>query len=135
MKKQLYLFTDGASRGNPGPAAAGAVLKDQKGKILQQKSQFLGRMTNNEAEYKALLLGLELAKKFQPEELICCLDSQLVVSQVNGLYRVKKPHLARLLDKVQQVERDYPKVAYRLIPREKNSAADALANNVLKRVR
>lgn len=135
MGKRLFLFTDGASRGNPGPAAAGVVVKDRKGNPLLEKGQFLGRMTNNEAEYRALLLGLKLARKFKPETLICLLDSELVVSQINGLFRVKKSHLRELLFKIRQVEPNYPKVTYKLIPREKNSAADALANAVLNRVR
>lgn len=134
MSKRLYLFTDGASRGNPGPAAAGVMIKDREGKVLLEKGQFLGRMTNNEAEYRALLLGLELAKDLEPETLICSLDSELVVSQINGLYRVKKSHLRELLFKIRQVERHYPKVIYKLIPREKNTAADALANVALNSI-
>lgn len=133
MGKKLFLFTDGASRGNPGPAAAGIVLKDSKGKVLLKKGQFLGRMTNNEAEYRALLLGLELARKFKPKALFCFLDSELVVSQLNGLYRVKKSHLRELLFKIRQVERDYPQVIYKLIPREENIVADTLANEALGR--
>lgn len=130
--KRLFLFTDGASRGNPGPAGAGAVLKNQAGDVLLEKSQFLGRMTNNEAEYRALILGLNLAKKFKPETLVCLLDSELVVSQLNGVYRVRKPHLAMLMQEVRQAERSYPKVVYKAIPREKNEAADKLANKALK---
>lgn len=133
--ERLYLFTDGASRGNPGPAAAGVMIKDQEGKVLLKKGQFLGQMTNNEAEYRALLLGLELAKDLKPETLVCSLDSELVVSQINGLYRVKKPHLRRLLLKIRQVERDHPKVIYKLIPREKNTVTDTLANNALNQIR
>lgn len=135
MKQQLFLFTDGASRGNPGPAAAGVTLKDREGKILLEKGQFLGRMTNNEAEYRALLLGLKLATEFKPETLTCFSDSKLVISQINGLYRVKKSHLGELLFKVHQVERKFPKVVYKLIPREKNTAADTLANDVLSQIK
>jgi len=135
MKKKLFLFADGASRGNPGPASAGIVLKDQDGEVLLKKGQFFGRMTNNEAEYRALLLGLELAEKFKPEVLVCLSDSKLVVSQINGLFRVKKAHLRKLLLKIRQVEGGYQKVLYKLIPREKNVAADALANHVLNKVK
>jgi ribonuclease HI len=131
MAKRLFLFTDGASRGNPGPAAAGALLKDEGGEILLKRGQFLGRTTNNEAEYRALILGLKLAKRLAPEVLVCLLDSKLVVSQVNGLYRVKQDHLAKLLLEVRQAEKAYEKVLYKLIPREKNRGADALANEVL----
>lgn len=135
MKKKLFLFADGASRGNPGPAAAGIVLKDQDGEVLLKRGQFFGRMTNNEAEYRALLLGLELVEKFKPEVLVCLSDSKLVVSQINGLFRVKKPHLRKLLLKIRQAEGGYQKVLYKLIPREKNVAADALANHVLNKVK
>jgi ribonuclease HI len=76
-------------------------------------------------------LGLKLAKRLAPEVLVCLLDSKLVVSQVNGLYRVKQDHLAKLLLEVRQAEKAYEKVLYKLIPREKNRGADALANEVL----
>lgn len=135
MGKQLSLFTDGASRGNPGPAAAGVIVREQGGNVLLKRGQFLGRMTNNEAEYRALLLGLELARKFKAETLVCFLDSELVVSQLNGLYRVKKAHLREILFKIRQEECRYPKVIYKLIPREKNTTADALANDILYRIR
>lgn len=135
QRECLYLFTDGASRGNPGPAGAGVLIKNQKGDVLLKKSQFLGRATNNEAEYQALILGLESARKFEPEVLVCLSDSQLIVSQLNGRYRVKKPHLGLLFAKVRQVERHYPKAIYKLISRDKNVAADALANAALDRVR
>ncbi len=133
MEEQLFLFTDGASRGNPGPSAMGIVLKNQKGETLLKKSQFCGRGTNNEAEYKALILGLEAARRFKPKQLVCLLDSELVVSQVKGVFRVKKPHLKKLLSKIRRLERYYPKVTYRLIPRERNKVADELANRVLNR--
>lgn len=132
---RFFLFTDGASRGNPGPAAAGVVLKNQKGEVLAERSQFLGRLTNNEAEYSALLLGLTAAKEFirdKDSTLICLLDSELVASQIRGLYRVKAPHLKEILVKVKRQERFFPKVVYRYIPREKNTRADALANKALQ---
>jgi ribonuclease HI len=131
MKRHFYLFTDGASRGNPGPAGAGAVIKNQEGEVLLEKSQFLGRATNNEAEYRALILGLESAKELEPEKLTCLSDSQLVVSQLIGKYRVKKEHLRKLLVKVRRVEKFCPDVIYKHIPREKNKMADKLANEAL----
>lgn len=129
---RFFLFTDGASRGNPGPAAAGVVLKDEKGKVILESSQFLGRMTNNEAEYRALLLGLaKAAAAASGQELVVLMDSELVVSQIQGIYRMKAPHLRELLLDVRLKEKSFGKVVYKLIPREKNTHADALANQAL----
>lgn len=130
----LFTFTDGASRGNPGPAAAGVIIKDEKGKVLFEKGQFLGRLTNNEAEYRALLLGLRAAADLKPERLVVLLDSELVFYQLNGEYRVKKPALAELVAQVRVAENRLPKVIYKHIPREKNAHADALANEALDKV-
>ena len=129
---RFFLFTDGASRGNPGPAAAGVILKDEKGQVILEGSQFLGRMTNNEAEYRALLFGLNKARgQVRGGELVILMDSELVISQLRGVYKIKAPHLRDLLMKVKVKERAFPKVFYRLIPREKNAQADALANEAL----
>ncbi|NIT03703.1 reverse transcriptase-like protein [Candidatus Saccharibacteria bacterium] len=130
---RYFLFTDGASRGNPGPAAAGVVLKNGGGTIFEEKSQFLGRMTNNEAEYKALLLGLELAKRRvkSGDSLVCVMDSQLVVSQLKGDFKVKARHLRELITEVRSKEKEFPAVTYKLVSREKNAHADRLANRAL----
>lgn len=130
----IFLFTDGASRGNPGPASAGVVIKDGKGKVLFEKGQFLGQTTNNEAEYRALILGLTKAADFHPDRLVSLLDSELVYSQVVGVYRVKKSHLSELVAQVKKAQLSFPKVIYKHIPREKNSRADALANEALDKV-
>lgn len=133
---RFFLFTDGASRGNPGPAAAGVILKDEKGKILLEASQFLGRMTNNEAEYRALLLGLtKAAAEARGQALVVLMDSELVVSQLGGLYRIKAAHLHELLLEVRLKEKPFGKVIYKLIPREKNAQADELANRALDRAK
>ncbi|MEX0587492.1 MAG: ribonuclease HI family protein [Patescibacteria group bacterium] len=129
---RLFLFTDGASRGNPGPAGAGIVLKDEKGAVLLESHQFLGRMTNNEAEYRALLFGLAKAAGLAAEkELVVLMDSELVVSQLKGVYRMKAPHLRELLLEARIREKPFGKVVYQLIPRAKNARADALANEAL----
>ena len=129
---RFFLFTDGASRGNPGPAAAGVILKDEKGQVILEGSQFLGRMTNNEAEYRALLFGLNKAQvQVRGGELVILMDSELVISQLRGVYKIKAPHLRELLMEVKVKERAFPKVFYKLIPREKNAQADALANEAL----
>ncbi|MDP1710769.1 MAG: ribonuclease HI family protein [candidate division WWE3 bacterium] len=131
---RFFLFTDGASRGNPGPAAAGVVLKDEKGKVLLEASQVLGRMTNNESEYRALLLGLTRASSLvRGQALVVLMDSELVVSQLCGRYRIKAAHLRELLLEVRLKEKPFGKVIYKLIPREKNAQADELANQALDR--
>src|SRR4030065_1430047 len=95
---RFFLFTDGASRGNPGPAGAGVSLKDEKGQVRMEGSQFLGRMTNNEAEYRALLFGLtKAAAEVQGKTLVVLMDSELVISQLRGIYRMKAAHLRELL--------------------------------------
>jgi len=130
---RAFLFTDGASRGNPGPAGAGIVIKDAAGSVLAEKFQFLGRMTNNEAEYRALLLGLLTAQTtLDPRDtLVVLMDSQLVVSQLKGEFKIKAPHLKELLSQAKAAEGQFAEVVYKLIPREKNSHADRLANRAL----
>ena len=102
---KIFLNTDGGSRGNPGRAGAGATLADERGAVLEKVSQFLGEMTNNEAEYRALILGLELVKKFlgrekaKQAEIVARLDSELVVKQLNGQYQIKEAGLQPLFIK------------------------------------
>ncbi len=127
----LFLHSDGGSRNNPGPAAIAFILQDEKEKILDQGGKFLGKLTNNEAEYLALLWGMQEAAKHLPAELTCHLDSELVVNQLNGFYRIKKPHLAQLTVKIKEVEKQFAKVTYVYVPREENDGADALVNKVL----
>jgi ribonuclease HI len=129
---RFFLFTDGASRGNPGPAGAGVLLKDEAGRVILEGSQFLGRMTNNEAEYRALLFGLTKAATAVPgKTLVVLMDSELVISQLRGVYRIKAAHLRELLMEVKVKESAFEKLIYKLIPREKNAQADALANEAL----
>jgi ribonuclease HI len=131
---RFFLFTDGASRGNPGPAGAGVILKDEKGQVLMEASQFLGRMTNNEAEYRALLFGLaKAAAEVRGKTLVVLMDSELVISQLKGIYRMKAAHLRGLLMEVKIKEQEFGEVIYKRIPREKNASADALANEALDR--
>ncbi len=122
------LFADGASRGNPGPAGAGYVLVNPAGEVVRERAVPLGRATNNAAEYFALLLGLEEALQQGAERLRVNMDSQLVVRQLTGLYRVKNPQLGELHAKVKQL---LSKLAWHdivHIERGANRAADALAN-------
>jgi ribonuclease HI len=128
----LHLFSDGGSRGNPGQAAVAAILEDPaKGEVLEQYAERIGVETNNVAEYRALLEGLRMAKKFQPSRLICHLDSELVVRQLNGQYQVKMPALKEYFDEAQQLASELNDVVFTHIPREDNYRADALVNKVL----
>jgi len=131
--KSLSLFSDGASRGNPGDASLGLVLKDEHGKTLQTASEYIGIATNNTAEYRALIRGLELSLAFEPEHLDCYLDSQLVVRQMTGVYKVKHKGIIPLVKEAQALcNKLLPgEVCFHHIPRTENREADALANAAL----
>lgn len=121
------LNTDGASLGNPGPAGAGIVLRDSGGAILGELSRSLGKATNNEAEYRALILGLTEARSMGATRLKVLLDSELVVKQVQGLYRVKNSRLRPLYDRVMGLLQDMEAYDILHIRRELNTEADSLA--------
>lgn len=130
----MTLFTDGGARGNPGPSGIGYVLVDEKNEEVFAKSRFLGVGTNNTAEYWALIDGLSAVKKYQEsakEELVLTikLDSELVVRQLNGIYKVKHPDLKPLYERVQALRAsDFPKAVFLHVRREENARADELAN-------
>ena len=136
MHKKLCLYTDGGSRGNPGPAALGIVVADERGRIIEEYSEYLGRKTNNEAEYHAVIKALELAKRFSAREVIITLDSQLVVNQLKGKYKIKKKHLEKLVHRVREKEKGFYKVCYVHVRRENPyiQKADRLVNQKLNRV-
>jgi ribonuclease HI len=127
----MTINTDGGSRGNPGPGACGAVLKDRSGNVIAQKGKFLGICTNNEAEYQGLILGLETALAMGTDEAEVLMDSELVVKQLKGEYRVKNEKLFPLYQKVKELEQKIGDVSYFAIPREQNKLADAMVNKVL----
>lgn len=128
----LHLFTDGGSRGNPGEAAIGCVLEDPaRGVTLKEHAERIGIETNNVAEYKALIKGLDIAASFHPNRLICHLDSELIVRQVNGEYRVKMETLQPLFDEIKRREMEFPDIIFKHIPRSDNHRADALVNKAL----
>ena len=131
MTKILKLFTDGGARGNPGPAAIGIVIKDNKDKILKKHAEYIGEATNNQAEYKALIKGLELVKELKPAEVHCYLDSELLVKQMKQEYRVKDKDLQPLFIKVWNLAINLGRVKYHHIPRTLNKEADKLLNQVL----
>lgn len=124
------VFTDGGSRGNPGPAAAGFVVYDDSGNIRQKRRKYLGIATNNEAEYQGVIEALshpELAGGFH---INFFLDSLLVVNQLNGLWKIKEPRLRELILKIRGLEAG-KNVTYTHIPREQNTIADQLVNETL----
>jgi ribonuclease HI len=124
-------MVDGASRGNPGEAGSGAVIFDETGKTIGELTRYLGRATNNVAEYEGLLMGLEEALRLGGKRLRVESDSELLVRQLNGVYRVKDEKLSRLYQKAQALLRQLD--SYRIIHvrREKNRVADRLANQAI----
>ncbi len=125
------LYPDGGARGNPGPAAAGAVLKDPTGAVVQEISKYLGEMTNNQAEYSALILGLLAAKEHQVKALQVLADSELMVRQIQGTYKVKHPDLKPLYDQAMTLVKGFAEFEIEHIRRDKNAEADALVNQAL----
>ena len=129
--EKLFLYTDGGSRNNPGPAAIGFLIKAESGQTLKKGGRFLGQATNNEAEYHALIEGLKEAKKFDSRYLICFLDSSLVVNQLNGVFKIKEARLRGLIFEVKTLEKEFKSIQYCYVPREKNKEADAIVNQIL----
>jgi ribonuclease HI len=129
--KQLIAHTDGASRGNPGAAALGVIIKSGQGEVVKEISLCLGRLTNNQAEYRAVIAALEESGRQGATHLRVNADSELVVKQLNGIYRVKNPGLAPLVLRVKELEKRFEKVIYCHVSRERNREADALANRAL----
>jgi len=129
----IHIFSDGGARGNPGPAGAGAVLIDPKtGQPIAEVNKYLGHTTNNQAEYQALILALEEVKKYSPKSLVCYLDSELIVRQLGGIYKVKNPAIKKRFLEAQELLGNMS-VRFVHIPREQNSRADKLANLAMDR--
>jgi ribonuclease HI len=125
------LFCDGASRGNPGPAGAGAALFDPRGEVKAQLARYLGETTNNVAEYQALILGLQEAARLRARKLQVFADSELLVRQLNGQYRVKSPHLLPLWRLVKDELQNFATYTISHVPRAENRLADELANQAI----
>jgi ribonuclease HI len=126
--RNLIVETDGASRGNPGLAGAGVIIMDEHGHRLETIGKFLGAATNNQAEYKALIEGLEAAVRHQPESVTVRMDSELVVKQMNGQYRVRHPEIIPLYLRAAELAASLPSVQFVHISRERNPGADRVAN-------
>ncbi len=130
--RRANLYTDGASLGNPGSAGIGVVLTDAEGNLLAELSEPIGTATNNEAEYRALVRGLELAHQHQITHLNWYSDSELLVKQWLGRYKVHQPHLLRLLKQVRERGKKFAEFRAHHIPREQNRRADRLAKQGAK---
>jgi ribonuclease HI len=117
VQLQIYLYSDGGARGNPGPAAAAYLILSENGEIIKTDSHYLGRRTNNQAEYEALIAGLGEAAKIGAQEIVCHLDSELVCKHLTGEYRVKNPDLLKLWKKAQELKRCFKQVKFVNVPR------------------
>ena len=133
--QRLVLRTDGASRGNPGPAAAGVIIEAIDGTLIARGGHYLGVMTNNQAEYRALITGLRAIAAYQPSSVEVYLDSDLLVHQLNGRYQVRDAALRPLFDEARRLAQALPQVRFSHVPRALNRLADAEANKALDAMR
>jgi ribonuclease HI len=125
------LYVDGASRGNPGHAGAGALIKDHEGNVIKEFIRYLGMATNNMAEYQALLMGLEGALSIGASRITVFADSELMVRQVKGEYRVKSPALLPMHERAMALIRRFKSFSISHVARERNMEADSLANRAI----
>ncbi len=134
---KLRVYSDGASRGNPGISAIAFMIMTEDGRLLKRYSKYVGIRTNNQAEYHALISALKSASTFTDGEVTCCLDSELVVKQLIGEYRVRSPRLRTLLLEVQELKQNFQTIDFRKVPRTDRYVAqvDRLANQALDRVK
>jgi len=135
--KQIIIYTDGGSRGNPGPAALGVVFCNEREQVIKEYAEALGEKTNNEAEYEAVIFALKKFKALfgkkiaETSEIEIRSDSELLVKQMNAKYKIQEPNIQQLFITVWNLKLDFKKVKFKLIPREKNKQADRLVNEAL----
>jgi ribonuclease HI len=132
---KLIVHVDGGARGNPGPAAAASVITTPAGEVIDEHAQLIGSATNNVAEYRALLLGLERARQLGASEVEIVGDSELIAKQVQGVYKVKHEAMRPLHSQAMQALRSFDRWAIRTVPRAQNAQADALVNAALDQAR
>ena len=128
---RMLIKCDGGSRGNPGPAAIGAVLYDSQNRVITTLSRAIGTTTNNQAEYQAVIAALEEAVRLGARHVELKIDSELIVRQLSGLYRVKKAELKPLYQRIKELQKKLEKLEVSHIPREENREADRLVNIAL----
>lgn len=138
--KKIFINTDGGSRGNPGPAGVGVVFFDENESVIFSYKKFIGVATNNEAEYQAIIKALEILVRSKwflennnvNSEIVCRLDSQLVVEQINGRYKIKQDHLRIFVEKIKKILKEFNlSIQFIHVLREKNKEADKLVNEAL----
>ncbi len=127
----MIMYADGGSRGNPGPAASGASLLNAQGEETATATKYLGTATNNQAEYTAIIIGLEKALELGVDELEVYLDSELAVKQLNGQYKVKNPGLAKLFLEVHNLRMQFKSIHFSHVYRDQNKRADELVNQTI----
>jgi len=130
-KSKLVIYTDGGAHGNPGPAAVGVVICSEKNEVIKKYSKFIGRATNNQAEYQAVIYALERAKQLKAERLDFYLDSEFIVQQLSRKFKIRDKNLALLFVKIWNLSQDFKSINFFYIPREKNKEADKLVNQTL----
>ncbi len=128
---KLTIYTDGGSRGNPGPAATGVVIKNSHGNVISSYGEYLGRQTNNVAEYSAIISGLKKARALGATEVTCIADSKLIVEQLNRKWKVKKPHIQKLFIEAWNEMQQFKKATIQHVLREYNKEADREVNAIL----
>lgn len=129
--KKVYIYTDGASRGNPGPSGIGVVIADDKKKKIKELSRYIGETTNNVAEYNALILALEEALAMKASDVVINVDSELVAKHLSGEYRVKSPDIKPLFERAVGMLKDFGSFEVKHVDRSKNKDADRLANKAI----
>jgi ribonuclease HI/ADP-ribose pyrophosphatase YjhB (NUDIX family) len=127
----VVVYTDGGSRGNPGPSASGFVVLDETGEVISEGGAYLGITTNNVAEYQAVYLGLERAQEMGASKVEFRMDSQLVANQMNGIYKIKHPDLAIINNRIRELVAQFEKVTFNHVRREYNKLADGMVNKIL----
>ena len=137
LKLRLKVYSDGASRGNPGISAIAFMILDEDGNLLKKYSKYVGFRTNNQAEYEALISALESASELTDQEVTCCMDSELVVKHLNGEYQVRNPKLKTLWLKVQELKQSFQRITFKSVPRTDIhiKQVDRLANQALDRAK
>ena len=133
MISKVKIYSDGGARGNPGPAAIGVLICDEKGEMIREHEEVIGETTNNVAEYTAVIIGLEMAKSLGAREVDYYVDSELVAFQLTGKYRVKTPHILTLFQQVKERQKTFTKVTFTQVPRthDKLRYVDRLVNQAL----